>query len=187
MARWRTSVRWRSSRTNSGWEVGSPPESVIPPLFISKITRSFKSFVASSLAVYTVPAILRRWTGQTRIHAPQAMQWSGCLHMEMHFPQWRQPLSLTISWGLKESPYWLWHQRQRRGHPFINTVVRIPGPSKTASCFISKITPVALMFSSFFCLAGQKHKVLFESFVHDVMKTFKLKEVTMKTFILFLS
>lgn len=130
----------------------------MPPPFISKITWSFKSLAASSLAVYTVPAILRRWTGQTRIHSPQAMQCSGCLHMEIHLPQWRQPLSLTISWGLKDSPSGLWHQRQRRGQPFINTVVRMPGPSKTASCFMSKITPVALIFPSFSCLTGQKCK-----------------------------
>jgi hypothetical protein len=35
----------------------------------------------------------------------------------------------------------LWHQRQHKGHPFRNTVVRIPGPSFTAKRLISNIIP----------------------------------------------
>ena len=40
----------------------------------------------------------------------------------------------------------LWHQRQRRGHPLRNTVVRMPGPSCMAYRLMSKISPSIEVF-----------------------------------------
>ncbi len=36
----------------------------------------------------------------------------------------------------------LWHHQQERGHPFMCTVVRVPGPSCMEYFFMSKIIPV---------------------------------------------
>jgi hypothetical protein len=50
----------------------------------------------------------------------------------------------------------LWHQAQRRGHPFMKTVVRMPGPSLTEKRCMLKTMPI--FFSSFvferFCIVS---------------------------------
>ena len=63
---------------------------------------------------------------------------AGCGQTAKQFPQCVQAFLDTINCGAKESPSGLWHQSQRSGQPFKKTVVLIPGPSKTANCFISK-------------------------------------------------
>ena len=64
------------------------------------------------------------------MHAPQASQGaSGCGQAARHAPQCVHEAVLTISCGRGESPSGLWHHWQRSGQPFMNTVVRTPGPS----------------------------------------------------------
>jgi hypothetical protein len=48
---------------------------------------------------------------------------------------------LYSSSGVETWPSGLWHHAHLRGHPFRNTVVRIPGPSSVAYLLMSNTTP----------------------------------------------
>ena len=121
---------------------GSPPEKVTPPPERAYTSASLRSRAASASAVHCVPTILRKPPRQTGTHSPQATQPSGWRHTRRHAPQWTYAARLTISSRFGERPSGLWHQRQRSGQPFMNTVVRMPGPSYTANSLTSKTTPV---------------------------------------------
>lgn len=45
------------------------------------------------------------------------------------------------NWGRNRFDSGLGHQRQRRGHPFRKTVVRMPGPSRREQRWMSKTIP----------------------------------------------
>ena len=45
------------------------------------------------------------------------------------YPQWMQLFGMRMSCWDGSISSGLWHQRHRRGQPFRNTVVRMPGPS----------------------------------------------------------
>ena len=88
------------------------------------------------------PQTVRASAAQAETQAPQAVQRSRsvtgrpfsirtapCGQTSAHFPQPVHFSGESISSGRKDCDSGFWHQRQRRGQPLKNTVVRMPGPS----------------------------------------------------------
>ena len=134
------------SFTNAHCISGSPPEKVTPPPDRAYTSASFCRRRAKSSARHASPTIFRRPLRQTGRHFPQALHFPGLGHTRLHAPQCVQAARLTISCGLGDSPSGLWHHAHRSGHPFMNTVVRTPGPSNTANSLISNTIPSFMAF-----------------------------------------
>ena len=78
---------------------------------------------AWALSFYGRGGMNTEWSGnQTAMFDPTGQAGA-------HRSQPRQRSSLIATCGRASMLSGLWHQRQRSGHPFRNTVVRIPGPS----------------------------------------------------------
>jgi len=67
------------------------------------------------------------------------MAFSG--HRSTQAPNCLQRLGMKYNWGLITQVSGLEHQRQRKKHPLIKTVVLIPGPSWVANLLISVMIP----------------------------------------------